>query len=241
MRYPAQDRDLIAGRYRYVPSCTCAHGVSNDEPNGLGPRSNIRDASARHAREPDDASCPLGTSSSRCSSTVFWRSNRQAAAQLDFGYGVTMNDIDATDGSIEDLSSGDIAKELAAIDEKLDTLPKDAFAERVTLHQRHEDLRARAAHLAEDADARRSTEDLQVEVRSLQQRLGRIQDEFVDVSEQSGEGNIPGPDSAHRGAAGLNTEIADAQHAPQLVARIEKLQGIIRGRGVDSDNPTTST
>lgn len=152
-----------------------------------------------------------------------------------------MSDTDTTDGSIEDLSSGDIAKELAAIDEKLETLPADAFAERVTLHQRHEDLRARAAQLAEDADAQRSSADLQVEVQSLQQRLGRIQDEFIDVSEQSGEGNIPGPDSVHRSAAALNTEIADAQHAPQLVARIEKLQEILRGRGVDSDGPTSST
>ena len=153
-----------------------------------------------------------------------------------------MTDNDTTkNGSIDNLTSGEIAKELAAIDEKLDTLPADDFAARVTLHQRHEDLRARAAHLAAEADDQRSTEDLQVEVKSLQQRLGRIQNEFIDVSEQSGEGNIPGPDSVHRGAAGLNTEIADAQNAPQLVARIGKLQGILRSRGVDSDGPTSST
>lgn len=146
-----------------------------------------------------------------------------------------MSDNDnSTDASIDDLTSGEIAKELAAIDEKLDTLPADDFSERVTLHQRHEDLRARAAELAADADPHRSTQDLQVEIQSLQQRLGRIQDEFIDVSEQSGEGNIPGPDSVNRSAAALNRDIAGAQDAPQIVARIEKLQGIIQSRGSDS-------
>lgn len=152
-----------------------------------------------------------------------------------------MSDNNTTDGSIEDLTSGEIAKELAAIDEKLDTLPADDFSERVTLHQRHEDLRARAAQLAEEADDQRSTKDLQIEVQSLQQRLGRIQGEFIDVSEQSGEGNIPGPDSVDRSAAGLNRDMANAQGAPQLVARIEKLQRIIQSRSTGSDHPTAST
>ena len=151
-----------------------------------------------------------------------------------FGYDVSMSDNTTSDGSIENLTSGEIAKELAAIDEKLDTLPADAFSERVTLHQRHEDLRARAAHLAEEADDQRSTQDLQIEVQSLQQRLGVIQDEFIDVSEQSGEGNIPGPDSVDRGAAGLNRDVAQAQGAPQLVARIDKLQRIIASRDTGS-------
>jgi DNA repair exonuclease SbcCD ATPase subunit len=146
-----------------------------------------------------------------------------------------MSDNDTTnDGSIDNLTSGEIAKELAAIDEKLDTLPADDFSERVTLHQRHEDLRARAAQLAEDADDQRSTQDLQVEVQSLQQRLGRIQDELIDVPEQTGEGNIPGPDSVHRSAAGLNRDMADAQDAPQMVARINKLQRIISSRDAES-------
>ena len=153
-----------------------------------------------------------------------------------------MSDNDTTsNGPIDDLTSGEIAKELAAIDEKLETLPADDFAARVTLHQRHEDLRARAAHLAQDADAQRSTADLQIEIQSLQHRLGRIQDEFINVPEQSGEGNIPGPDLADRGAADLNREIANAQYAPQLISRIDKLQEILRSRGVDSDQPPAST
>jgi len=146
-----------------------------------------------------------------------------------------MSDNDTTnDGSIDNLTSGDIAKELAAIDEKLDTLPADDFSERVTLHQRHEDLRARAAQLAASADDQRSTQDLQVEIQSLQQRLGKIQDDFIDVSEQSGEGNIPGPGSVGRSAAGLNRDMATAQDAPQMVARIDKLQRIIASRNTKS-------
>lgn len=153
-----------------------------------------------------------------------------------------MSDNDTTNGgSIENLTSGEIARELSSIDEKLDTLPADDFSERVTLHQRHEDLRARAAQLAADADYQRSTQDLQVEIQSLQQRVGRIQDEFIDVSEQSGEGNIPGPGSVDRSAAGLNRDMANAQDAPQIVARINKLQRIIASRSTDSESPSAST
>ena len=54
-----------------------------------------------------------------------------------------MSDNDtASGGSIDDLSIGEIDKELVAIDEKLDTLPADDFEDRVDLHQRHQALKA---------------------------------------------------------------------------------------------------
>jgi hypothetical protein len=145
-----------------------------------------------------------------------------------------MSDIDTgSNKPISDLSIGEIVRELADIDEKLETLPADDFATRVDLRQRHLDLKARAAQLNADADEQRSTEDLMTEIQSLNQRITEIQGEFVDTSEQDGEGNISGPYQAQRGPSEMNQEIADAHGAPEMVARRDKLEWIVRGRGIE--------
>ena len=138
-------------------------------------------------------------------------------------------------GPIDDLSIGEVDKELAAIDEKLDTMPADDFEGRVDLRQRHHALRARAAQLHADADEQRSTADIQIEVQSLRQRIAVIQDEMIDSAEQGGEGNIPGPDQQDRSPGAMNRDIGDAQGAPEMVRRLDKLERILRERGVDDD------
>lgn len=137
--------------------------------------------------------------------------------------------------SIDDLTIDEIDKELVEIDEKLSTLPADDFATRVDLRTRHEALQARAAHLNADADEQRSTEDIEIEIQSLEQRIAVIQGEMIDSAEQGGEGNIPGPDQKHRGPGALNREIGDAQGTPAMVRRMEKLKDILSSRGVDVD------
>lgn len=147
-----------------------------------------------------------------------------------------MSDNDTpSSGSIDDLSIGEIDKELAAIDEKLDTLPSDDFVDRVDLHQRHLALKARAAQLNADADEQRSTADLQTEVTSLKQRIAAIQGDMIDTAEQDSEGNIPGPHPGESDPSVMNQEIADGHGAPALVNRLKKLQGILASRGVDTD------
>ena len=147
-----------------------------------------------------------------------------------------MSDNDtASSGSIDDLSIGEIDKELAAIDEKLDTLPSDDFVDRVDLHQRHLALKARAAQLNTDADDQRTTADLQTEVTSLKQRIAAIQGDMIDTAEQDSEGNIPGPHPSESDPGVMNQEIADGHGAPALVNRLNKLQGILASRGVDTD------
>jgi len=147
-----------------------------------------------------------------------------------------MSDNDTTSGgSIDDMSIGEIDKQLAAIDEKLDTLPADDFEDRVDLHQRHQDLKARAAQLNTDADAQRSTADLEAEVKSLKQRIAAIQGDTIDTAEQDGEGNIPGPNPAQSDPAVMNKEIEDGHGEPALVSRLNKLEGILASRGVNTD------
>ncbi len=147
-----------------------------------------------------------------------------------------MSDNDtSSDGPINDLSIGDIDRELAAIDEKLDTMPADDFEGRVELRQRHQALRARAAQLSTDADEQRSSADLQTEVKSLRQRIAAIQGGMIDTAEQDAEGNIPGPDPSRTDPGAMNREIADGHGAPAMVSRLNKLEGILASRGVDVD------
>jgi hypothetical protein len=143
-------------------------------------------------------------------------------------------------GSIDDLTIEEIDRELVEIDEKLDTLPADDFGARVDLRTRHEALQARAAHLSAGADEQRSTEEIQIEVGSLKQRIAVIQGEMIDSAEQGGEGNVPGPDQTHRSPGAMNREIGDAQGAAALVRRLDKLEGILRERGADG-GPSTPT
>jgi hypothetical protein len=143
-------------------------------------------------------------------------------------------------GSIDDLTIQEIDRELVEINEKLETLPADDFGARVDLRTRHEALQARAAHLSAGADEERSTENIQIEVGSLKQRIAVIQGEMIDAAEQGGEGNVPGPDQKHRNAGAMNRDIGDAQGAAALVRRLDKLEEILRKRGTGGgpSNPT---
>jgi hypothetical protein len=147
-----------------------------------------------------------------------------------------MGDNDTGDNrSISDLSIGEIDRELVAIDEKLDTVPADDFGARVDLRTRREALRARAAQLSTDADEQRSSADIEIEIRSLEQRIAVISGEMIDSEEQGGEGNIPGPDQQHRSPSAMNREIGDAQGEPAMVRRLDDLKAILRSRDVDVD------
>jgi len=132
--------------------------------------------------------------------------------------------------SIDALSIEEIDRELVDINEKLETLPADEFASRVALHQRHLELKARAAELNADAGEQRTTEDLEAEVRSLDERISAIQHEFIDTPEQDGDGNITGPYERKRGPSKMNQEISEAAGATELIARREKLQKILSDR-----------
>jgi len=146
-----------------------------------------------------------------------------------------MSDTDTGGSPIDALSIGEIDRELVEIDERLDTLPADDFEARVTLRQRRLDLKARAAHLSAGADEQRTTEDLMTEIRSLNQRIGAIQDAFVESADQDGESSISGSYHGQQGPSAMNREIADAQGARELVARRDKLEAIVRGRDAGAD------
>ena len=135
-----------------------------------------------------------------------------------------MSDIDA------------IMQELADIDEKLETLPPDAFNERITLHDRHTELRAQAAELSSDAAADRPTADIEAELGALEHRLAEIKGERIDLVEQSGGGDSAGPGAEGLGATGINWQIEKSAGAPAITDRIKDLKDELRKRGVDPDH-----
>jgi len=142
-----------------------------------------------------------------------------------------MSDNDTSSNrSMNEMSIGEIDEELAAIDEKLNTMPADDFSARVDLHERHLELRTRAAELNADADRQRSTGDIEVEIQSLRQRIAAVQDVMIETAVQGSEGNVPGPDQQNRSSSAMNQEIADARGVPALENRLRKLEGILADR-----------
>jgi small-conductance mechanosensitive channel len=128
-----------------------------------------------------------------------------------------MSDIDA------------INKQLEQIDEKLDTLPADAYNERITLRQRREDLKAEAAQLADHSEKLMPTDQLEAERSALLQQLDAIGSEQIDVVEQSGGG------AEGLGATSLNRQVDSAHGGDEIRARIAKIDEILRERGIDPD------
>jgi len=147
-----------------------------------------------------------------------------------------MSDYDTSSSkSIDELSIGEIDKELAEIDEKLNTIPADDFSERVDLHERHLELRTRAAALNADADRQRSTGDIEIEIQSLRQRIAVVQGVMIETAVQDSEGNVAGPDQQDRSSSAMNREIADARGVPAMENRLRKLTRILADRGVNAD------
>ena len=134
-----------------------------------------------------------------------------------------MSDIDA------------ILKELNEIDVKLEELPPDAFNERITLRERHEELQAEAKRLAASVESDRPTEDIEAELDALEQQLSAIKDERIDIVEQSGGGDSAGPGAEGLGAQGINWQIEQNRGVPQIRERIGELKAELRKRGIDPD------
>lgn len=136
--------------------------------------------------------------------------------------------------SDDDKSLDELLVELAEVQERLIELPSDAFAERYELRGRQYALREQTARFARDWDLDRSSEDLIVELASLQERLAQLDHLKIDVATQHGGGsNADGGDGW--GATQLNQGIDAAQGAGDLHARIGRIKAILTDRGIDPD------
>lgn len=130
-----------------------------------------------------------------------------------------------------------ITQELAAVDDALWQLPQDAYAERYELLKKRDALREEASHLPHDWDAQRPTEELQKELAAQRHHLDAIVDEQIDLVSDAGGGGMGGSSGdKDAGTFGLNQKIAEANNAAAIRARIGRIEGILKDRGVDVDD-----
>lgn len=122
-------------------------------------------------------------------------------------------------------------QELSDVQDRLNALPSDAFAERYELRCRQDELRDEMAAFRVDFEAERSTEDLLSELAGQRSRLVKIERQRIDmVSQAGGSGAGVG---AFTPEEGLNFKMDEAAGAGEIRARIGRIKGILLDRGVD--------
>lgn len=124
-----------------------------------------------------------------------------------------------------------VLRELSEVQDRLNALPEDAFAERYELRSRQAELRDRAASFRVDFDAERSTADLLSELSGLRSRLAVIEGQRIDmVSQAGGAGGMTG---AMTPEEGLNRRMDEAAGGGEIRSRIGRIKGILIDRGAE--------
>ncbi|MEN8114070.1 MAG: hypothetical protein ABFS21_06745 [Actinomycetota bacterium] len=134
---------------------------------------------------------------------------------------------------MSDMPLDGFLQELSDIQDRLNALPSDAFAERYELRCRQDELRDEMASLRVDFDAEHSTEDLLAELAGQRSRLSVIETDRIDIVSQSGGGTMSGAGSDGWGAVGINQQIEAGAGVGEIRARIGRIKGILIDRGVD--------
>lgn len=126
-------------------------------------------------------------------------------------------------------------QELSDVQDRLNALPTDAFAERYELRCRQDELRDQMASFRVDFDAERSTEDLLTELAGLRSRMAAIEGQRIDmVSQAGGSGGMTG---AMTPEEGLNRKMDEAAGAGEIQTRIGHIKGILIDRAVEIPEP----
>jgi len=124
-----------------------------------------------------------------------------------------------------------INRELAEIVDALNAAADDDFAARYDLKVRQDELRAAAAAFRVDIDEERPTEDLEKELAARRSQLDAIIADPLDlVTQAGGTGGLTGGVFTSAGEAGINEAIRDAGGAPEVRARIARLEELLATR-----------
>lgn len=122
-------------------------------------------------------------------------------------------------------------RELSEVQDRLNALPDDAFAERYELRCRQDELRDQMASFRVDFDSERSSEELLAELSGLRSRLAEIEGQRIDmVSQAGGSGALTG---AMTPEEGLNRKMDEAAGAGEIRSRIGRIKGILTDRDVE--------
>lgn len=125
----------------------------------------------------------------------------------------------------------DMVQELAQIDEKLRELPADAFNERITLHDRQNELRAEIHKAVPDYDHTRSTEEIKAELQGCQFTLDGVYSTEVIVEEQGMATGAGSASAAGQDAMNIDARIDKSGQLTWVQNRIDHLNSILEERG----------
>ena len=133
-------------------------------------------------------------------------------------------------------STGDIVRQLSEVQDRLNALPDDAFAQRWELRTLQQELREQARAFSYARDEDRFDEDLLDELHSLRGRMKAIERQRIDLVGQAGGGSMSG-EMGNLGGVKLNKSMDDASGLPKIKARIGVIKGVLMDRGVDVPVP----
>jgi hypothetical protein len=127
-------------------------------------------------------------------------------------------------------STGDIVKQLSEVQDQLNALPDDAFAQRWELRVRQDQLRDQASEFSYAKYEDKFDDELLDELRALREKMKWIEKQRIDLVVQAGSGGIS--NMGNLGGVAINKGIDDAQGLPQIKAKIGQIKGILADRGV---------
>jgi hypothetical protein len=127
-----------------------------------------------------------------------------------------------------------ILRELVGVQDQLTSLDKDALTEKQELLARQDELRTRAARLAEQVDQDCSTQDLLTRLASLRRQHSAIERQRVNARSQSRPHLYNGFNAARRvSAPGTNHATTGIQGVSRIDVRIRRITRILSERGID--------
>jgi hypothetical protein len=132
-------------------------------------------------------------------------------------------------------SPGDIVKQLSKVQDELNALPDDAFAQRWELRKRQDELRQQAREFSYDMYEDKFDDQLLDELRALREQMKRIEKQRIDLVVQAGSGGVS--NMGNLGGVAINKGIDDAMGLPKIKAKIGAIKGVLADRGVQIPPP----
>lgn len=119
-----------------------------------------------------------------------------------------------------------ILRELGEIQDRLNQLPHDAFAERSELRERQEELRSTARRMSDERQDPDTVEGIAQQIRHLEHRRDQVLGNRLSPSSaaQTGMGGGIDPEYVHQ----MNRQMAEAADLEGIEAELSRLRGRLR-------------
>jgi len=124
----------------------------------------------------------------------------------------------------------DLNRRLVAVQDQLIALPDDAFAERYELRKDQDELRRQASEFSYALYEDKFDDELLDELRALREQMKAIEKQRIDLVVQAGSGGVS--NMGNLGGVAINKGIDDAMGLPRIKAKIGRIKGVLKDRGV---------